>query len=128
MIWAVLICFLPVIIHLIDDRNGDRRKINDIISLTIISLALAFGLKGLFDIGFFRSLLLMWAIHFALFDYATVYILRRNGVISPHAKIMSYYGQGKVDRILVKINPYIILSARVLVLGIAIAIFVLWDS
>jgi len=123
MIWAFLICFIPLLVHLIDDRYGDRKKINDIISLTILSLALAFGIRGLFDIEIHQSLALMFGVHFGLFDYAIVYLLRRNGVISPHAKILSYYGQGKIDRILVKINPCVILSVRTIVFGLAIVYF-----
>lgn len=125
MIWiAFLICFIPLIAHLANDAHGDRKKGNDIIVVVLLAIIIAVVNFFMTHTPFIKSLALCFGIHFALFDYFVVYLLRKNGVISPHSKILTYTGSGKIDTVVARINPFVRLAIRVIVLGAVIAYFV----
>ena len=126
LLFVFLVCFIPTLVELIDDRRGDKKKVNDLIVLTFIAAILATVLQYFFKFEFWRTLPMMFAIHFLLFDYIVVILLRKNGVIRADADPFTYTGKtSKIDQIVAKINPWVRLLIRVIVFGLAFAIFAL---
>ena len=98
---VIIICivsFVPTITELLNDRRGDDNKVQDIVVLTIISLALSMALNFLISgtvvsWAIVKYMVFMWGIHFVFFDYAVVYLLRKNGIIRASAKVFRYTGK-----------------------------------
>lgn len=126
MIWAFLICCIPLAVHLVNDRKGDNKKGNDLIVLTIIAALLALVNRWLFDITLLQSLALMAGIHIAIFDYAIVYFLRKNGVINPKAEVFNYLGGGWIDqKVWARMGWKLRLAIRASILSIALTLLLL---
>jgi len=118
-----LLCAIPTACELYNDRHGDTKKdhIRDVLVLTVISLGLALVLNWLFDYKLVGTMLLIWAIHFLLFDYLITYILKRNHVISPKANWFTYTGKtSTMDKYVAKIPPWIRLAIKLLTFGVTI--------
>ena len=117
-----IVCSVPTILELIDDRKGDHNKMEDIVLLTIISVLLSVSLNFMLSRVWiswrlFDYMLFTWGIHFLFFDYAVVYLLRKNGVITATAKVFRYTGKStKIwDQLQAKIKWWIRIIIRVIV-------------
>ena len=122
MIFAFLICCIPTVVHVLNDAHGDTKKGNDILVLTAISIVLSTVIHFTFHIALWKSLLMIFAIHTLVFDYAIVYFLRKNDVISPTAKVWSYTGKSTRwwDQLVAKVHPVLRFFIRVAVFSLAV--------
>lgn len=119
-----LLCAIPTAVNLVahKDGRGKEDKIRDKLIIIIISSALALGVRWLFDYELSRSLLLMLGIYFLFFDYAIVWILRKNGVIRKSAKVFRYTGKSTYfyDQLMSRIDWRIRLAIKLLTFGVTI--------
>ena len=84
---AVVVCCVPLLIHWLNDRKGDTRKLNDLFVLVPLAFLLSFVVWNKLEIAMYRTLALMAGIHTLFFDYAINYSLYKNEVIErPEAK------------------------------------------
>ena len=127
MIFAFLLCCIPTAVNLIHHRKGreKKKKVLDKVVLSIISLALAFVVKWVFGYDLLRSLALMLGIYILVFDYAIVWLLRKNDVISPTANIWTYTGKSTYwyDQMVSKVPPWLRFVVRVIVFGGSVYFF-----
>ncbi len=124
---TISILFVPLIWELINDRNGDSNKKQDVFIRLL--LALTASVVGFYLIskpipyGLFLSL----AIHFFAFDYLIVMILKKRGVIETKESWFEYLGKtSAVDTFKpwVKIGAKGRLSVRLGVLIAAIIVYI----
>jgi hypothetical protein len=127
IILSVILLTFPLLYHLYSDQNGERpsEKTADIIYVSII--ALVASLIGYFNTGkpIVDGFILAWAIHFLVFDYAIVYILKRRGVIETKESPFSYLGKSYTDDVLRQWTPVTRLLIKLGVLILAVVIYVL---
>jgi hypothetical protein len=122
---SILLLALPLLYHLHNDRNGERKdeKAGDIILVS--ALALIAAVVGYYISGkpIIDGLLLAWGIHFAVFDYAIVYILKKRGVIETKESWYEYLGSSYTDDVLRQFTPWQRLIMKAVVLGVAVVIY-----
>jgi hypothetical protein len=123
---SLLLLLIPVGFHLFNDRNGDRKdeKTGDIILVS--ALALIVAVVGYFISGkpIIDGLLLAWGLHFLVFDYAIVAILKKRGVIETKEHWFSYLGSSYTDDVLRQFSPWQRLILKIGVLGVATLVYV----
>jgi hypothetical protein len=101
------LCALPLVIHVFDDRNGDNRKLNDLLALSAGSLIMAF-IFSFIGIEWYKTLAAIFGWHFGYFDYLIVHFLRRNNVISHKARWFTYIGKSsKADQLWARFSPWV---------------------
>jgi hypothetical protein len=122
---SILLLLIPAGFHLWNDRNGERpdEKAGDIILAS--ALALIAAVVGYFISGkpIIDGLLLALGLHFLIFDYAIVAILKKRGVIETKEHWFVYLGSSYTDDVLRQFKPWQRLLLKIGVLGIATLIY-----
>lgn len=117
-----------LVIQLVDDRDGERRKKSDVIVLSILAAIQSLLIHYYLHIEWYRTIAAAFAWHFLLFDYIVVVLLVKNKVIRADAKWFTYMGHGTIDSVkLWRDHPYFRLIVRVAVFVIANAIYFRWS-
>jgi hypothetical protein len=109
--------WIPLVVHLIDDREGDSKKGNDLIVLSIIAGVLAIGANIAGGIEYLKFFAAVLGVHTLLFDYWENLQLYRNG-ISASGDWFSYLGKtAKLDTwaLWIRIGKYGRLAVRLTV-------------
>lgn len=122
---AFVVSWIPLAVHLVDDREGDTKKGNDIIVLSIITGVLAIVCNVLLGIPYFEFAASAAGIHVLLFDYWVNLELYKNK-ISPSGNWFSYLGKSaKLDtwELWAAIGKYGRLAVRLLICGGAMYYF-----
>lgn len=124
---ALLLLALPLAFHLFNDRNGEKpsEKTGDIILVSAIALVAAVIGFLIAEKPIIDGLILAGAIHFLVFDYAIVHILKKRGVIETKESAFTYLGNSYTDDVLRQWNPLTRLLVKISFLSIAIIIYVL---
>lgn len=124
---AALLLLIPVAFHLYNDRNGDKPedKAGDIFIVSAIALVAAIVGFFISDKPIIDGLLLAWAIHFMIFDYAIVAILKKRGVIETKEHWFNYLGSSYTDDVLRQLKPWMRFWLKVSVLAIATLVYIL---
>jgi hypothetical protein len=108
MIISILLLTIPTLYHLWSDRNGEapEEKTQDIIIVCV--LAVAASLVGFFiaDRPIVDGLILAWAVHFFIFDYAIVWLLKKRGVIEGDVNVFEHLGKSYTDDVLRQFTPW----------------------
>jgi hypothetical protein len=124
---SILLLALPLLYHLFNDRNGEKpsEKTGDIILVS--ALALIAAVVGYYISGkpIIDGLLLAWGLHFLIFDYAIVAILKKRGVIEAKESFFTYLGNSYTDDVLRQFSPWQRFWLKIGVLVVAITIYVL---
>ena len=120
MMIAVVLCLLPTVWEIWNDRDGETKKdkTRDLIVSVILYAAVAL-INWLLDIHQLKSLALTFGFRVLVFDYAVQWLLIRRGVIHGHW----FYYRGKTakwDRVIKYLNPWIVLAVRVVVFALAV--------
>lgn len=145
-ILAFAVLFVPTIWELWDDRNGedkqgklrDRYKKGIVWAVsTFVSLVIYFWpvllvkSSGAVLVGWWtlKSWIMALAIHFLIFDYAIVIILKHRGVIETKESAFSYLGKtANYPKFWVKMNPWIRFCIRLTIFAIALIIYNIWTT
>jgi hypothetical protein len=124
---SILLLALPLLYHLHNDKDGERKdeKTGDIIlvsALALIAAVVGYYLSGKPIID---GLLLAWGLHFLIFDYLIVIILKKRGVIETKESAFSYLGSSYTDDVLRQFTPWQRFWLKIGVLGVAVVIYFL---
>lgn len=90
---SLLAVLLPVAWEVWNDRNGDFDKVRDVLVRAVLCLYSGILLYFIEDFRFLFGALLAASVHFLLFDYIIVYVLKRRKIIDQNAKVFSYLGK-----------------------------------
>jgi hypothetical protein len=122
---SILLLTVPTIYHLINDRNGEAlsEKGKDILIVGAISLLAGYAGKYLIGKPVIDSMLMVIAIHFLVFDYAIVYILKKRGVIETRESWYTYLGKSHTDDVLRQWSPVTRLIVKLVILVGAVIIY-----
>jgi hypothetical protein len=129
---SILSC--PCVWEVWNDKDGDSHlskawicqfipltsKKIDIGARVILMLAAAWVVWFVGIAGFWVSLLMSWAIHFLVFDYAVVYVLIKNEIIRASAKWYDYLNGKGFDNFKAWRN-----KAWYIRMGVRVAVFVI---
>jgi hypothetical protein len=121
----LVMCLIPLLWHLHDDRHGDPNKRVDI--WIAFGLSCVVGLIGLVaQLNPVAILVMCGAWHFGLFDYFINVVLYRNGV-SPSHNWFEYMGKSaKMDQLWKRIGKWWRLAIRAAVLGAGLFVYFKW--
>lgn len=141
---AAFVCSLVTIVHWADDRNGDKKKLTDIIVLTCLAALLALGNHWLFHVPIPKSLVLAAGIHIGCFDYLIAWwyikgrtLFKLKPIIEqpankPKLHWFTYTKEWPAedkrvhwDRLVAKVHPIIRLLLRTAVFGGSLTYFLL---
>jgi hypothetical protein len=124
---SLLLLLVPVGFHLWNDRRGEKpeEKAGDLILVS--ALALIAAVVGYYISGkpIIDGLLLAWALHFLIFDYAIVAILKKRGVIETKEHWFRYLGSSYTDDVLRQFTPKERLLLKIGVLVVVVVIYFL---
>jgi hypothetical protein len=111
---SLLLLLIPVGFHLWQDRRGEKpkEKAADIFMVSGIALLCSVAGYRLSAKPIIDGLLLAWALHFLLFDYLIVIILKKRG------------GSSYTDDVLRQFSPWQRLILKIGVLGVATLVYV----
>ena len=121
---AALICAIPTIWEIWNDRNGEtaKDKIRDVLITSILYAIIMIALWWVNETHPLKSLALMLGIRVAFFDYAIQYVLIKRGVI--HGHWFTYSGKTSwFDRKVSKVNSWLRLAVRVILFAAAVTAF-----
>lgn len=127
IIGCILAAILPAAWEVWNDHEGDFDKKRDVIVRGIVCLYSGAVLYLLTKTPVLWGALLAAGTHFLIFDYWVVWVLRKNKIISPFAKIFSYLGKSSVQdkwSIWINIGPWGRLLARVTVFVYTLYLFI----
>lgn len=121
---AILICIIPTALEIIDDARGESKKgkIRDFILAVIFYAGMAWFNWQVFEVHPLKSIALMLGVRVMFFDYVVQYVLIRRGVI--HGHWFTYTGKtARFDRLIARVNPWVRLAVRVVLLALAVWLF-----
>jgi hypothetical protein len=123
---SLLLLLIPVGFHLWQDRRGEKpkEKAADIFMVSGIALLCSVAGYRLSAKPIIDGLLLAWALHFLLFDYLIVIILKKRGVIETKEHWFSYLGSSYTDDVLRQFSPWQRLILKIWVFGVATLVYV----
>lgn len=113
---TVVLCLLPTLWEIWNDRDGETKKdkTRDLLVSIVLYSVIALVNWKLSVTPVFKSLALSFGWRLLVFDYAIAYVLIRRGVIV--GKWWNYRGKtARWDRLISKANPWILLVVRALV-------------
>ena len=124
---SIILLLLPTAYHLYFDRNGElpEEKSHDILLMVAIAATAAFIGYLIAGKNMLTGLFLSWAIHFMVFDYAIVYILKKRGMIETKESAFSYLGSSYTDDVLRQWKPWTRFWIKLGVLVGAVIIYIL---
>lgn len=120
---ALILCFLPTVWEIWDDRKGETKKDKErdvVVAIVLyIGVMLVAWWLGTPPV---KSISMMLGARVMFFDYVIHYILIRRGVI--HGHWFTYVGKTSTfDKRIAKVNPWIKLLVRVVVFAAALVYF-----
>jgi hypothetical protein len=91
----VLFASIPLDIQLLNDAWGEKRKGNDVIVLTALTIMMSILVNKW--VHWYSFPFLVWAWHFTFFDYLINILLYRNQIGTVQAKWWDYLGHSTID-------------------------------
>jgi|SRR5688572_12065017 len=132
LIAAVVILFIPTVGEIWNDRNGEvkNEKLRDWLIRSILTVSCAifseFIRRGFAPtvLQYFYAIIMIVSVHFLIFDYAIVIILKKNGVIRSDANPFTYLGKtANYPKWWIKAEPMGRFAIRIIVFAIALVLY-----
>lgn len=111
---SLILCIIPTLWEIWDDRNGETKKdkTRDFLIAVIMYSVIALANWWIFETHPLKSLALTFAFRLLVFDYAIAYVLIKRGVIV--GNWFSYTGKtARWDKLIARVNPWLRFAARV---------------